>query len=482
MSKYKLTVKLKQHTPIIHFQHDQAGATLRATELKPKLDRFVFKYFRKIFPDEQVEDNFLANFDPGNKVPSNYKMRVQQIKSCKRILLSSRIFDPRKSASDWGQKTVFQGVPFFAEEEHVKNLIQKEGRRGPVVYIEASELEKKVEKWGLLPEDGQSDVDVTIHIQSFSSEIIRVLKKCIPYFFAFENFGTRQNKGFGCFSVIEDGTPPFEELLKSVFTYRYRLELNIDRKSWVDQREAILRKITQDYQLLKAGRNFGGYKKSLLFLYAVTQLQGKTTDNQGNKKQVPVRWEKRKIKQVINNNQVPTPRSYTQSHYELHTKGNNSSIMDEHGTNSWQHPDDFFQYVRLALGMADQYSFSTKKLDRNGDYEYRDNGEIKPDQNKVYVAKVNSDSIDRYKSPITFKVHENTIYLLANDLDPEVEKHLKAARYSFELKFKDRNRSFNLPGNPNFQLPYPSDFKIGDFLSFALEYSNERLQNYNPFK
>lgn len=31
----ELIVKLKQHTPIIHFQWDQKGATLRATELKP---------------------------------------------------------------------------------------------------------------------------------------------------------------------------------------------------------------------------------------------------------------------------------------------------------------------------------------------------------------------------------------------------------------------------------------------------------------
>jgi len=46
-SKYKLCFKLKQHTPIIHFQADQKGATLRATELKPKLDRFLMEYFQK---------------------------------------------------------------------------------------------------------------------------------------------------------------------------------------------------------------------------------------------------------------------------------------------------------------------------------------------------------------------------------------------------------------------------------------------------
>ena len=36
-----LKVTLKQHTPLIHFQHDQYGATLRASEVKPKLDKYI---------------------------------------------------------------------------------------------------------------------------------------------------------------------------------------------------------------------------------------------------------------------------------------------------------------------------------------------------------------------------------------------------------------------------------------------------------
>ena len=43
----ELKVQLKQHTPIIHFQHDQEGATLRASELKPKLDKYLIEKFEK---------------------------------------------------------------------------------------------------------------------------------------------------------------------------------------------------------------------------------------------------------------------------------------------------------------------------------------------------------------------------------------------------------------------------------------------------
>ena len=57
----KLTVKLKQHTPLIHFQAEQDGATLRATELKPKLDKFlvehVFNYDFKEYEKFLVGDS-----------------------------------------------------------------------------------------------------------------------------------------------------------------------------------------------------------------------------------------------------------------------------------------------------------------------------------------------------------------------------------------------------------------------------------------
>lgn len=37
----KTVIILNQQSPILHFQHQQQGATLRASEVKPKLDRFI---------------------------------------------------------------------------------------------------------------------------------------------------------------------------------------------------------------------------------------------------------------------------------------------------------------------------------------------------------------------------------------------------------------------------------------------------------
>ena len=41
----RLIFELIQHTPIIHFQAKDMGATLRASEVKPKLDRYLMKQF-----------------------------------------------------------------------------------------------------------------------------------------------------------------------------------------------------------------------------------------------------------------------------------------------------------------------------------------------------------------------------------------------------------------------------------------------------
>ena len=49
---YKLEFELEQHTPIIHFQARDAGATLRASEVKPKLDKFILTQIGKGFVND----------------------------------------------------------------------------------------------------------------------------------------------------------------------------------------------------------------------------------------------------------------------------------------------------------------------------------------------------------------------------------------------------------------------------------------------
>jgi len=47
MYDWQKEYKLVQHTPLIHFQHSEPHACLRATEVKPKLDRFLIEQLEK---------------------------------------------------------------------------------------------------------------------------------------------------------------------------------------------------------------------------------------------------------------------------------------------------------------------------------------------------------------------------------------------------------------------------------------------------
>ncbi|MGD8782040.1 MAG: hypothetical protein PVH88_24140 [Ignavibacteria bacterium] len=48
MNNYKLTFKLKQHTPHINFQSSHQGSTIRATDIKPRIDNYICKTYPDI--------------------------------------------------------------------------------------------------------------------------------------------------------------------------------------------------------------------------------------------------------------------------------------------------------------------------------------------------------------------------------------------------------------------------------------------------
>ena len=69
---------------------------------------------------------------------------------------------------------------------------------------------------------------------------------------AYENFGTRQSKGFGCFTVT-DPKPPvsFDELLTKVYDYRFLHQNNTENIDQVENLQWAFSKISEDYKLLK---------------------------------------------------------------------------------------------------------------------------------------------------------------------------------------------------------------------------------------
>jgi hypothetical protein len=118
---YKIEFTLKQHTPLIHFQHEQAGATLRASEVKPKLDKFLIDKLggidkaRKEHPDWFISKEHEA---------FNYKLKL----SVNRLIKEYFVFSTAENPKIQNQiKQHFPTKEFLLETQYFadNNLLKK---------------------------------------------------------------------------------------------------------------------------------------------------------------------------------------------------------------------------------------------------------------------------------------------------------------------------------------------------------------------
>lgn len=147
-----IEIKLEQQTPLLHFDPAK-GATLRATEVKPKLDKYLTKKLPKLNAFKIPDTNAL-----------NYKMQIEVTYSDSEKLLSLKDKLPMfpKIFSDSDSKL----VSLSKKPITIKLLIAG-----------------KLEDW----------------IKSDNNEL--KLAKQIFFFFMKTNFGMRQTKGYGGFMV-----------------------------------------------------------------------------------------------------------------------------------------------------------------------------------------------------------------------------------------------------------------------------------------
>lgn len=144
----KLIIKLKQNNPLIHFQGDQSGATIRGTEFKPKLDKFLIKIA------------FLDNFEGYKQYLVGYKVG--------------------RTEDDFKDKEAFNyKVRFY----NMKNLQSKRSQ----------------DKYKLKFET------VQVEFFSFYKKLLDIIAKNLPEFLEKNNFGSGQSKGHnGGFRINSD--------------------------------------------------------------------------------------------------------------------------------------------------------------------------------------------------------------------------------------------------------------------------------------
>lgn len=214
MNPYIKTFYLEQQTPIIHFQHYQDGATLRATEVKPKLDRFIIKKAKK-----PIDKKWFV----GSTEALNYKMQFVSQGS---------------HTVDLGYRTDYD-IYYGNMGEHSDNV------KGVM-----------------------ATAPVKMIIKCLYPELMQVIKDSLCDFFIVTNFGRMQNKGFGSFVLDKDESGReityTDKKIKNALCSYYGAKTCYAFPGG----KVPFGRIKTVYSLMKSGINIGNnYRRSLLFNY-----------------------------------------------------------------------------------------------------------------------------------------------------------------------------------------------------------------------
>lgn len=234
---HKLEIKLKQHTPVIHFQHDQEGATLRASEVKPKLDKFIIK--TEFGDDFEKCKQYLIGYSPDSK----------------KIKLLKEKFDKGYRALDYKIRI------------EAKNVLVWDARNIPLYFGNMPSKDDVNYKDKLLTFSPDSS-PVTMTFFSFKEDLIKLIDDQIALFFMLHNFGTRQSKGFGSF-CREGYDSKAEQILKGKNYAKFTWKADNKTFGTKDLYVVLFSDIDFFYKSLRSGVNQNGvYFRSLMYFYA----------------------------------------------------------------------------------------------------------------------------------------------------------------------------------------------------------------------
>lgn len=239
----KLEIKLKQHTPLIHFQHDQEGATLRASEIKPKLDKFILTRLGN--GEYQAGINLAKDngwlIGKGDHSALDYKIRLEET--------AMQVWEMNRKTERVNQKgnPIFETMPLFFGNMGNDN--------------DMSMMPKKMVF---------STSPVILKIASVYDDLINYLGENLNAFFTYHNFGARQSKGFGSF--MPEGATLSRYLTQDYAKFSLKVN-NVDLDSW-DCFYHLFSAIDFFYKTLRSGINQNGvYIKSLMYFYALDRQE-----------------------------------------------------------------------------------------------------------------------------------------------------------------------------------------------------------------
>lgn len=355
MYDWQKEYKLVQHTPLIHFQHSEPHACLRATEVKPKLDRFLIEQLEKDdrFGDGRWKKWFVGD---GSQQSFDYMMRitpnneqVERTHSIERAIARAEHRPPNANLHEI-HKNYFGNM---ASGNNIQDTI------------------RETFKESLFYKDG-----LTLTIRCFIPELLTFIDEHIRGFFMMHNFGTRQRKGFGSFTVdisTEPNAPKGFDLVGKYCPNAYYCKLN-DNVS-VD---ALLDAVWVISAFLRSGfnRGEGNYVRGFVFRYFQREKN-------------PLANDKAFVKQNVLHNVY---NEATRGEH-LHPYGNNVR----------------YRYVRGLLGTNENSRFCRDP--RGGTREDLT-------VHNIYIH--SAEGIERFPSPLLFKPIGKFVFILPQKMPDEI--------------------------------------------------------------
>lgn len=355
MYDWQKEYKLVQHTPLIHFQHSEPHACLRATEVKPKLDRFLIEQLEKDdrFGDGRWKKWFVGD---GSQQSFDYMMRitpnseqVERTQSIERAIARAEHRPPNASFHEI-HKNYFGNM---ASGNNIQDTI------------------RETFKESLLYKDG-----LTLTIRCFIPELLTLIDEHIRGFFMMHNFGTRQRKGFGSFTV-DISTKPNEpkgfDLVGKYCPNAYYCKLNDNVSA-----DALLDAVWVISAFLRSGfnRGEGNYVRSFVFRYFQREKNPLANDKAFVKQQV--------LHNVYN--------EATRGEH-LHPYGNNVR----------------YRYVRGLLGTNENSRFCRAPR-----------GETREDRTVHNIYIHSAEGVERFPSPLLFKPIGKFVFILPQKMPDKI--------------------------------------------------------------
>ena len=299
---------LSQCTPMIHFQAGEEGATLRATEVKPKLDRFIYRWCKK--KGKEIKNTWLVEAKTPDKKAERHR------------------------ALDYKLRFVAQGAARIAEPMKGLFFGNMGGEEKKTVFYEKP---------------------IHMTILCLHTELEKILEECVDLFFLTTNFGTRQNKGFGGF--VTEKRQEAEGQLAWWFGTNRVYKLQYPGGTSVDK---IMNDIRVIYQVLKSGinycwkteRNQNYYIKSFLTQYFLQSDVGGEKQYLKDKKIGPVVYEKWNKHLANKHRRTPRYRRYIRA------------LLGTCDTQTWFYDDSKKNYEKREITFESDKNGDESKLAR----------------------------------------------------------------------------------------------------------------------